>query len=69
MVSPDMAATTTLAVTVVCSRASPITMTVTVVPTSVGLAASHQHDVVLPPQLILRDIVLQHHQPQFQMPS
>ena len=48
-------ANTNLPVTVMCLRPSPITMTVTVAPTSVGLPALSQHDVVLPPQLILRD--------------
>ena len=61
------AATTIPPVIVVCSRA--ITMTVTLVPTAVGLPASGQDDVhtavdldalgqfdvILPPQLILRD--------------
>ena len=42
-------------VTVVCSRASPIIMTVTMAPTSVGLAAFGQYGVLLPPQLIPRD--------------
>ena len=49
------ATTTTSPVTVVCSKAPPISRTVTKAPTSVGLAALCQHDVVLPPQLILRD--------------
>ena len=61
-----------------CSRASSITTSVTMAPTSVGLAASDWHDVVLPPQLIPRDTmrgpvghatVPQQWQPQSQMPS
>ena len=39
--------TTTLPVTVVCSIASPIAMTVTMDPTSVGLPIMGQHDLVL----------------------
>ena len=39
-------------VTVFCSRASPITMTVTMAPISVGLAALGKHNMVLTPQLI-----------------
>ena len=71
------ATTITEPVTVVCTRASLITMTVTVVPNSVGLAASGQHNVVLPPQLILREtmrgslehtVVLQQQQPPSQKP-
>ena len=46
--------TTTLLVTVVSFGALPINTVVTVASTSVGLATSSQHDVVLPPQLILR---------------
>ena len=42
-------------VTIVCSRALLITMTVTMAPTSVGLATLGQHDVILPPQWIIRD--------------
>ena len=53
--SPVTATTTTPPVTVVCHGASPITLTVTMAPTSVGLAASDQLDMVLPPQLIPRD--------------
>ena len=65
-------------VTVVWSKASPITTTVTMTLTSVGLAELYQHDVVLPPLLILKDtlrcsisltFVLQQQQPQSQMPS
>ena len=55
IISPVNATTTTPPVTVVFSRASPITITVTMALTSMGLATSGQHDVVLPPQLILRD--------------
>ena len=64
--------------TVVYSWASPITLTVSMASTFVGLAALDQHDVVLPPQLNLRDIirsyvglisVLQQQQPQYQMSS
>ena len=70
--------TTTPPVTVVCSRAVLITVTVTLVPTSVGQTAMDQNDVVLPPQFILGDrmrasvsltTMLQQHQPQSQMPS
>ena len=46
--------TTTPSVTVVSSRASLITMMVTHAPPSMGYTTSGQHDVVLPPQLILR---------------
>ena len=63
--------------TVVCSGTSSITMTVTKTPTTVGQATMVQHDVVLPPHLIQRDIirisvglsVLQQQQLQSQMPS
>ena len=64
-------------VTAVCSKASPITMTITMAPTSVGLAVLDHHDVVLPPQLIpwdtMRDsvgltTVLQQQQSQSEMP-
>ena len=73
-----MQPTTTPPVTVVCPRASVITRTATVAPSSVDLAASDQHYVVLPPQLILRNTVrnsvglttlLQWEQPQSQMNS
>ena len=47
--------TTTSPVTVVCSGAMLITVMVILAPTSVGQTALGQHDVVLPPQLILRD--------------
>ena len=57
IMSAFTATTTTSPVTVVYSRSSLISMTVTVAPTSVGLVASGQHDVVLPPQLYLRDTV------------
>ena len=49
------AITTTPPVTVVCFRASPIAITVMMADTAVGLVAVGQHDVVLLPQLILRD--------------
>ena len=38
---------TTSPVTVVCSRASPITMTIAMAPTNVDVAALGQHDVAL----------------------
>ena len=75
---PVTATTTTSAVKVVCSRASLITMTVTITPTSVDLAAVGQHDMILPTQLILMNTmmgsvdlttVLQQQQSQSQMPS
>ena len=49
------ATTTASPVAVVHFWASPITMTVTMAVTSVDLAALGQCDMVLPPQLILRD--------------
>ena len=52
---PITATTTIQPLTVVCSRASLITMTVTMAPTSVHLTASDQLDLVLPPQLLHRD--------------
>ena len=55
IVSQVTATTATPPVTVVCSGALPITLTVTIAPISVGLAASGQYDVVLSPKLILRD--------------
>ena len=55
IISQVTATTTTPPVTVVCSRT--ISMTVTLVPTAVDLTAFGQHDVVLPPQLILRNTV------------
>ena len=76
--SPFTVTATTLPVRIVCFRVSPFTMTVAVASTSVSLAAATQHDVVLPPQLILRDTVrgsvslttvLQQQQPQYKMPS
>ena len=49
-------ATTTPPVTVVCSGASVLLMTITMAPTLMGLPATQgQHDVVLLPLLILRD--------------
>ena len=47
--------TTTPPVTVVCSSALPITLTVVMAPTCVDLTTLGQHNVVLLPQLILRD--------------
>ena len=76
--SPVTTATSTPPVRVVCSRASPIITTVSVATTFVVLVASDQHDVVLPPHLIIREkmrgfvgltTVLQQHQHQSQMPS
>ena len=69
--------TTTPPVTVVCSRTSPTTVTVRMAPTSVDSVASGLHDVVVPPQLILRNTggsvdlttVLQQKQYKSQMPS
>ena len=72
-----MMTTITPPVTVVCSRASPVTMTVTIAPTCMGLAASGQHDVVLLLQVIPKDTlrgsvglatVPPQQQPQSQMP-
>ena len=74
--SQTAATTSTPPVTVMCSGASSLTMTVTMAPTLLGLpATSGWHDVVLSPPLILRDTrgvvdlatVLQQ-QPQCQMP-
>ena len=71
------ATTTTTLLAAVCSMALPITTIVTRAPTSVGLAASGQHDGVLPPQLMMRHkmrssvgltTVLQQQQPPSQMP-
>ena len=70
--------TTTPPVTIMCSSGLSITTTVTVAPTTGYLAIFGQHDVVLPPQLILRDTmrgsvglanVLKQQQPQSHMPS
>ena len=47
--------TTTPPVTVVCYRASAITMTVTMASTSVGLATFGWYDVVLPLEMIQWD--------------
>ena len=48
--------TTITPVPAVCSGVSSITMSVTMVPTSVSIAAAlGQHDVALPPPVILRD--------------
>ena len=68
--------TTTPPVTVLCSRAIAITVTLT--PVAVDLAVSGQPEVVLPPQLLPGDTirgyaglttVLLQQQSQFQMPS
>ena len=70
------ATTTTSPVTVECSRASLIVMTVTLAPTSVDQTILGQHDMVVLQKLILRDTVRgsagltnmpQQHQPQSQM--
>ena len=70
--------TTTPPVTVVCSRTPPITMAVKMASISIGLAASDQHDGILPQQLIQKDTVWssvgittlpQQQQSQSQMPS
>ena len=54
--SQATATTTTPPVTVMCSGASSLTMTVTMVPTLMGLPVTLvQHDVVLSPPLMLRD--------------
>ena len=72
------ATTTTPLMTVVCSRAFPISTTVKMALTFVGLEPLGQHDVVLPPQLILTEkmkdsiritTVLPQQQPQSQKPS
>ena len=50
--------TTPAPVTVACSGATTTVTTLTMVPTSIRLAAAlGQHDVVLLPQLIPRDII------------
>ena len=50
--------TITPPVTVVCSSATVTTMTLTIAPVPMQLAsASVQHDVALPPPLILRDTI------------
>ena len=76
--SPITATSTTTLMIVVCSRASPINMIVTMATTSEGLAALGHCDVVLPPQLTPGDpvrgsvgltTVLQQQHPQSQMPS
>ena len=75
---PVTTTTATTPQTVVCSRASTITTTLTIASTSVGLAALGEHDVVLTLQMILRDTmrgsgglatVQQQQQPQSHMPS
>ena len=72
------AITMTLSMIFVCSGALPTSMTVTTGPNSMGLAvASDQHDVVLPPLLMLREtvrggigfVVVPQQQPQLQIPS
>ena len=64
--------------TIQCSNTSPITSSVMMAASSVGLATSGLHNVVLPPQLILRDtmrgscghtIMPQQQQPKSEMPS
>ena len=71
-------AITTPPVTIMSSRAMPITRMIMLAPTSLGQATLGQHDVVLLSQVILRDTVtgsaaltiVQHQQqPQSQMPS
>ena len=47
--------TTTSLVIVVCSRVALITVTVMLVPTSLGRITSGQQDVILPPHLIAKD--------------
>ena len=70
--------TTTPHVTAVCSGALLISMTFALPPTPVGQTTLSQHDVVLPPKVILRDTMRgpvglttmpQQQQPQSQMPS
>ena len=59
-IMPEVNVTTTSTtppVIVVCSRALSITTTITMAPTTLHLAVSGQYDVVLLPQLILRDTV------------
>ena len=56
LIMSQVTATTTPPVIVVYSSTSPITVTVTMAPTSVFSAVLCQHDVALPPQLVLRDI-------------
>ena len=68
---------TTPPVTVLCSGASPLTMTVVMAPFSVGVTTLSQQDVVMLPQFILRDTfrvsvgltTVLEQQPQSQMPS
>ena len=76
--SPATATTITQPMTTVCSMTSAIPMPARMASTSVGSVSSGQHDVVLTPQLIPRDVmrgyfalatVLQQQQPQSQMPS
>ena len=74
--STTMATTTTPPVTVVYSGTSSLLMMVTMASTLMELPAIfNQHDVVLPPLLILRDTrgvgvlaIVPQQQPQFQMP-
>ena len=71
------AITTNLPVTVDCTGASLITVMVKLASTTMGQITFDQHDVVLPPQCILRDIFrgsagltnMPQQQPQSQMPS
>ena len=78
ILSPVTTTSPTQHVTVVCSRASPIAMTITKALISVGLATSWEQVVILPPKLILRDTIMgsvglatesQQQQPQSQMLS
>ena len=56
IMSPATATTTTPSVTAVYYGTSSLIMTVTMAPTLMGLSAAlGQHDLVLPPPLILRD--------------
>ena len=57
IMAPATATTTTLHLIVVCSRASPLTLTVTMDPTCLCLAALGQYEVVLPLQLIPSDTI------------
>ena len=57
IVSPATSTSTTPPVTFMCSRTSPTSMSVTIAAISVVLVALGEHEVVLPPHLILRDTV------------
>ena len=79
IMSQVTATPTTAPMTIVCTRASSISVTATMASMTVGLAASGQYDVVLILQLIpcgtirgyvgLLTTVPQQQQPQPQMPS